>query len=344
MRLPILYNILAILLLCFVVACDSGNVEKESNKEIALDSITNPIKFITDKLSKDSLNGELFNERAKLYVQNKQINNALQDVHKALELKPNEAKFYITLSDIYLLMGQMQKSIKSLKKAAELDQNDPEPLLKIAEIYLINKEYPLCFDYIEKALAIDDINPQAYFMRGFANKERGDTARAIKFFQIAADQDQDYYEAFNQLGLIYAAKGNDLAIDYYNNAIDINPELIAARYNLAMYFQENEEYSSAINAYLNIIDIDSLYKNAYFNLGYIYLVYLELYETAVDYFSDAIRLHPEYIDAYFNRGYSYELLGKYDLAETDYRKTLELKTNYQKAIEGLNRLDSLRRD
>ena len=338
----VLLLFIAVVSVMFFSCGNQKTDDKQSEKIKSVDTLSDPLTQLTEKIMADSLNADLYNERAKLFIQRNLVNNALHDLHKALELKPFEAKLYITLSDIYLLMGQMQKSLNALKKATELDHDDPEPLLKIAEIYLISKEYPLCFDHIEKAIAIDPVNPRAYFMRGFANKERGDTARAIRFFQITVDQDQNHYEAYNQLGLIYAAKGNHLAIDYFNNAIDINPEIIAARYNLAMYYQESEEYALAINTYLGILDIDSLYTNAYFNLGYIYLVYLEIYETAVEYFSDAIRLNPEYVDAYYNRGYSYELLNNYDEAEKDYRKALEFETNYSKAVKGLNRLDDFR--
>ncbi len=340
-----------IVLLCSIVAfsvfiiISCKNEKKHDNQSLAvseIDSLSDPLTKISQQIAADSLNADLYNERAKIFIREKLVNKSLNDIQHALEINSNEPEYYITLSDIYVLMGKLEKSLNALKKASELNPDDPNVYLKISEIYLINKEYPLCFDYIEKAISLDPINPQAYFMRGFANKERGDTARAIKFFQIAVDQDQEYYEAYNQLGMIYAAKGNDLAIDYYKNALGINPKSIEVRYNLAMYYQEDEEYSSAIDTYLSIIDIDSLYKNAYYNLGYIYLVYLEDHETAVDYFSDAIRIHPAYNDAYFNRGYCYELLGKYDLAEKDYRKALELQTNYSKAIEGLNRLDNLR--
>lgn len=331
------------LMLIGIIACDYTKVDNEQAiDETTIDSLADPLSLISRKIANDSLNADLYNERAFLYIQKKLINESLNDIHKALELKPSEVRYYMTLSDIYMLMGKMQKSINTLKKASDLNSEDPGPYLKIAEIYLINKEYPLCFDYIEKAIALDAVNPRAYFMRGFANKERGDTARAVKFFQIAIDQDQDYYEAYNQLGLLFAAKGSDMAIDYYNNALDIKPNSIEIRYNLAMYYQDDADYSAAINTYLSIIDIDSLYKNAFYNLGYIYLVYLEVYETAIDYFTNAIEVHPEYIDAYYNRGYCYELLGKNKEAESDYRKVLELETNYEKAVEGLNRLDDVR--
>jgi Flp pilus assembly protein TadD len=67
---------------------------------------------------------------------------------------------------------------------------------------------------------------------------------------------------------------------------------------------------------------------------------LQDFVKAVDYFSQAVQMAPEYSEAWYNRAYCYELLGQDELARNDYQQTLKLKSNYQKAIEGLNRLDS----
>jgi hypothetical protein len=44
----------------------------------------------------------------------------------------------------------------------------------------------------------------------------------------------------------------------------------------------------------------------------------------------------------FNRGYAYELSGEYSKSYLDYKHVLELKANYQKALDGLNRIDKIR--
>ena len=105
-----------------------------------------------------------------------------------------------------------------------------------------------------------------------------------------------------------------------------------------MFYQETADFNNAIETYTTIIQIDPNYKFAYFNLGYIHLVYLKVYDVAIDYFTKAIKADPAYAEAYYNRGYSFELRGDMINAKTDYKKALELKTNYQKAIEGLNRV------
>jgi tetratricopeptide (TPR) repeat protein len=88
---------------------------------------------------------------------------------------------------------------------------------------------------------------------------------------------------------------------------------------------------------------DSTFRNAPYNTGYIYLVYRNDFPKAADYFSKAIEVDPAYFEAWFNRGYANELMGKYDQAVSDYKKALQIQVNYPKAIDGLNRIDALRR-
>ena len=98
------------------------------------------------------------------------------------------------------------------------------------------------------------------------------------------------------------------------------------------------KFNRAIQQYDAILNMDDSYKQAWYNIAYIYLVYFEDFQGAADKFSRAIEADPQYAEAYFNRGLAYEEMGKFDLAETDYRKALSLRENYEKAIEGLNRV------
>jgi tetratricopeptide (TPR) repeat protein len=141
------------------------------------------------------------------------------------------------------------------------------------------------------------------------------------------------------LGKIYVAQNNKLAVDYLNGALNIEPQSVEALYTLALYLQEHNEFLRAKEMYLNIIHLSPKYKYAYYNLGYINLIYLKNYTDAVKNFSNAIACDPYFVEAYYNRGYSYEMLKDFNNAKNDYKKALKLKTNYEKAIKALNRIE-----
>jgi tetratricopeptide (TPR) repeat protein len=297
------------------------------------------LKVLTEKIQHDSSDAGLFHRRAQLYLDEGQINNALGDINKAIQLDAENAGYFITLADIYLAMGKIPGSLESLQKAEKLDPKNNDALIKQAELYLVIKDYPKCFNYVNAALALNRQNPVAYFIWGYAQLERGDTTSAIRNLQTAADQDQNYYDAFLQLGMVYAARKNPVAEDYFRSAIRIDSTRTGAYYLMGLLYQETGEYTKALDIYEKLARVSPAMKEAHYNMGYVNLVSLGNYPAAIQHFTEAIRLDPKYTDAYFNRGYSYELSGDLMNAKKDYEQALQVQPNYDRAIEGLNRLD-----
>ena len=310
---------------------DKINHENEKSKS--------ELTILTEKINKDSTNANLFNQRALLYVYENKVNEALGDINKALQIDNKNSEYFVTLSDIYLKMGEAGKCNNALNKAISLDEKNNSAILKAAELNLLIKNYDRTFELVDKALKLDNINPIAYYIKGYTYLELKDTAKAIRNFQFAIDQKQDYYKAYLQLGVLYLARNDIRAIGYYENALKVNSQSIEALYGIAMYYQNNNQYQKALDKYTEILKIDPENTLAYYNTGYVYLVYLNEFEKAIMYFSNAIEISPSYSDAYYNRGYCYELLNDFVNARKDFQKTLELVTNHKKAIEGLNRID-----
>jgi tetratricopeptide (TPR) repeat protein len=235
-------------------------------------------------------------------------------------------------------MGKLQKTVESLEKAILLDNENPDAYLKLAEMSIVIRDYKKALGYINIALGIDELIDKAYMLRGVIHLEKGDTLMGIRDVQKAIDINQQYLEAHIQLGTIYAAMKNDLAVDYFNNALNIDPDHIDVQYFLGMYYQETGKYEKAIQSYNSILGREPSSYIANFNIGYINLVYLQDFDRAIDYFTRTIEINPAYTEAYYNRGFAYELKKDTENSRNDYNKVLELHPNYEKAIDGLNRI------
>ena len=74
----------------------------------------------------------------------------------------------------------------------------------MAELYYIVKQYQLAIDYINKALKLDENMARAYHLKGTVYAESGDTAKAISSLVTATEQDNKYFEAFYDIGVLYA--------------------------------------------------------------------------------------------------------------------------------------------
>ena len=288
---------------------------------------------------KDSTNASLLHQRASIYLERGMVNDALRDLGAALEYAPNESAIYVTLADAYLMLGKIPSCLEALQKAEGLDPSNNEAMLKMAEVYLILRDYQNTFAYVRKSLDLDTKNPRAYFIRGYALMETGDTAAAIRNMQNALDQDPEYYQAAVQLGMLLETMKDPLAEQYFRTAISIEPNNDAAYYLLGMHYQDSEKMEQAIATYDKLLVIQPDRKEAYYNKGYIYLVYYQDFPQAIENFTLALERDPDYVDAWYNRGYGHELSGNYKAARSDYQRALDLVPNYELAVKGMNRLD-----
>ncbi len=335
-------NFATCLLFCLLAlsACRSGGDRKGQKQDS--DTTRMRLEMLNQQIEDDEGNPELYNRRAKSLLADRQFDKALKDVNKAISLDARKADYYITLSDIYLLMGQPQNSREALIKATGIDAKDKGALLKLAKLYLIVKDYPNCYATVKQLLEIDNGNASAFYTRAIGLLEQGDTIRAVDDLRQAVDKNQEFYDAYIQLGELFSIKRDPLAALYLQNALNIRPQSKEALYMLGLFYQENGQYEKAIATYHNLAKVDTAFREVPYNIGYIHLVYQKDFHLAITYFTESLQKDPGYYQAYYNRGYAYELLGDYKKALEDYQRSLKIKVNYDKAIEGLNRLDKLR--
>ncbi|GAB4279227.1 MAG: hypothetical protein Kow0068_03130 [Marinilabiliales bacterium] len=335
------YLILFCSITIFLISCKNdsqNNVESTSNDTIVAD--TNSVIGITRLIRENPKNAALFAKRAQLQLQNGYTDDAINDITIALRLDSLNPDYYVKCAEIYLLQGNSGKAKEILDRSLELIPNNIETILKLAEIYLFIPDYKKAFEYLEKAKDINPNHPRIYFLAGINFADMGDTTKALDNLLIAVEKQPDFYDAYIMLGVLSAGKKDSLAIYYYDNALKIAPQSVEAHYNKAYYLQENGKPDKAIEIYKFIIDsLDSEYKYAYYNIGYINMVYYQNYDTAIEYFTNAIKLDNRYAEAYYNKGVCYEMKKDYKNARLEYEIALKMKNNYDKAIEGLNRIE-----
>lgn len=332
---------LVFLLFIFLWVSCRNNDSNDKQKYVA-DTTKIQLESLNKQIVDDISNPDLYNARSLFYLVDHQFEKALKDINKAISIDSRKSAYYVTLSDIYLFMGQPQNSRDALIQATKVGPKDKEAMLKLAKLYLIIRDYRNCYDMVRKILLLDNTIASAYFTRAIGLLEQGDTNRAVNDLMQAVDKKQDYYEAYIQLGDLYAMKKDPMAEAYLKNALNIRPQSREALYMLGMYYQETAHYEKAIQVYQTLSKTDTVFREAPYNIGYIYLVYLKDFKKAIPFFTESLKKDPGFYQAYFNRGYAYELSGDYQKAIEDYQKSLKIKVNYEKAVVGLNRIDKIK--
>ncbi|MGP1515727.1 MAG: tetratricopeptide repeat protein [Bacteroidales bacterium] len=316
------FKILAIFLILIAsISCGKNeeqlDVSKLSNEE--------KIKLYDAKIKKSPNNDNLYYQRGLVFYSMGNTKEALFNVQRSIELNKKEIKYYIFEADIFFSRGEITLAFNSLQEAIKINDKSVEAHLKIAELNLDLKDYKRCLESIKRVIDLDKINANAYFMRGWVMKETGDTIKAIRDYKKAIELKSDYEEPFEELGLLYAIKGDGIAVDYLKSTIKINPKNIHAMYALALFYQEHDAQQQALDMYGQILKIKPDYADAIHNVGWINYQYKKDYNTALDCFSKAIRVDSNFYEAWYNRGKTYEKLGKTKEAQTDLKKAKILK-------------------
>lgn len=302
------------------------------------DSLPAALQRLNAAIIEDPGNAALYVDRARWNADHNLPDSALSDVRRALSLDSLNPSIYIALSDIYQLTGKFPEAEKAILKARSINPDHNEAIVAHARFYLIFKNYDEAIKLADEAIKKKPSNPKAYFVAGITFLEKGDTLAAIKNLMQATNYDNQYFDAWIRLALLYDGKQNDLAEGYFKNALRIQPESQAAWYLLGFFYQENGVYNKAIAAYDTVLKLNPRFRDALYNKGFIAMIIEEDYPKAISLFTQALEVSPEYADALYNRGYARELSGDSEKAILDYQAVLKLVPEHPKALEAIRRL------
>ena len=341
MKIKCFYAISCFVSLIVLASCDndSKTTEIKTADSLANASIPVELKELNKQLLADPKNPDLYHKRAQYYYNTKNFEAGLADMAHVMKIDSSKAEYFLTLSDLYFVTNKTRNAKAALEKCVAIDNKNIDAILKLAELYLYLNKHDKSIECINNALKLDQYNSKAYFMKGMNYKELKDTAKAISSMQTAVEQDKEYYNAYMQLGILCAAKKNNLASQYYKNAIRIQPRSIEAWYDLGKYYQDVSDLSNAVGTYMSLLQFAPGNKFAHYNLGVIYLIGLKKNDIAVQHFTDAITIDPKYVEAYYGRGITYQTMKDVKKAVVDFRACLAIDPQYQSAEIALKKLN-----
>lgn len=279
---------------------------------------------------------DLYIERGLLFKEAANYDEAMNDFNRALVIDSTYAEAFYQRGNLHFRDQVFEKAIEDYRQCINASPEHTGCLLRLGEMQVHLRNYKEAIETINGALRVDDQLPQAYYLKGRVYKETGDTALAASSYQTAIEVEPDFYDAYIEVGLLYASAGSDLAEEYYRTATEIRPGSVEAWYNLAVFlqstgFRDSSRYREALNIYDYISGIAPENATAPYNKGYIHLEYLQHYDSAAIYFTEATEVFPRYFQAHYNRGLALESLGKQREALEAYNKALEIQPDYTPA-------------
>ncbi len=325
----------ALVIVIFIIsACQNPQKQKpeSTSGEGAIDKLTMLIEADPD-------DADLYFERGQLLYNIQSYDESIDDLQKAISLSPGNPLYYHLLSDVYMDYYKSAESLGIMEAATEKFPDRIPTLLKLSETYLILKQYDKSLDIVNRILAIDNQNAEAFFMMGMNFRSNDEEEKAINAFQTAIELNPEIIDAWLILGQLFEKKDNPIALKYYEGASNVDPDNPLILHSQAFYLQNNDRIDEAIQLYRDIIMIDKQYVDAYLNAGILYLRQDSI-QKALDVFNLMASVEPQNYLAYYYKGVTYKALGNIEKARENLEVCLNLNPDFSKGRALMNELEA----
>lgn len=130
-----------------------------------------------------------YNNRGIVRLRNKEYDQAIADLTKAIDVDPKHGLAHANRGLAYSAKKEYERAIADLSKAIEINPNFAGAYSSRGFAHLAKKEYELAIADYNKAIEMDSKNALAFANRGVANSNLGRRNEAISDMRTAASID-----------------------------------------------------------------------------------------------------------------------------------------------------------
>jgi tetratricopeptide (TPR) repeat protein len=244
----------------------------------------------------------------------------------------DRAALFVSRAEAYDDKGDMDRAIADLNKAIELDPKNVTAFENRGTLFVRSGKPDRAIEDYNEAIRLDPHYAQAYADRGVAYYVKGDHARAIDNYSEAIRLDPKHAVSYSNRAAAYKKAGrNDRAIADESEAIKLDPSRAEFYDNRGLSYAHNRDFDLAIADYDKAISLKAEAK-FFTNRGNAYQYKGNLDRAIADY-GDAIRIDPKFPLAWNNRGAAYKRKGDLEAALSNYEQAITLSPRMATAVE-----------
>jgi protein O-mannosyl-transferase len=288
------------------------------------------ISLWEDVARKSPSSSRAHNNLGKAYFEKGNLTRASYHFEKSIANIPKfiEDKFNVKNAEEYLSRKKnlANSNNSNLKIAAEL----VEPHYNLASIYLDQGKLNLAEKEYLKTLSIRPQHSSAKIGLGSVYNKKGLYEKAEKLYRQAIKDKQlqngnNFFPlAHLNLGEVYGKTGKiSLAIIEWEEAIQQDPSLLPAYFNLGTALMMQGEYNRAENYLLKCIEINNKHEPALFNLALTKQKQMH-WQESIDRFNNYIAVTGLKPSALTQIGFSYLNLNDWENAQSFFEKSLRI--------------------
>jgi Tfp pilus assembly protein PilF len=183
---------------------------------------------------------------------------AEQEIRKALNLLPHDARYYELLALIYQAQGRLGPADEAYRMALQQDDVSPSVQVNYSTLLLQRERYDEAIALAQQALRHQTYGKPAlaHTNIGLAYLKKGTLLPAEEHLRTALEYEPTLPEAHHNLGLVYAHEGKRAqAILSFREAIRARPSYAEAYASLGQLLLEEGRDDEARDAFARVIDL-----------------------------------------------------------------------------------------
>lgn len=264
-----------------------------------------------------------YNQRAQVYYEQGKYDLADKDYLKMISLKEGDVMGYMGIGRNANAQKRYEDAIKQFDYVVKLEPNYSSAYSFRAESYIGLKKYNEAIDDVISALGIDRDRKAFYELQELADSAFEQTVAKLKVQKIKEPNEQSWdYD----LGIVYerAAKYNK-AIAYYKESLEKESNIITAS-RISSCYDDLGDYDKALEYCNQAIALDSVKTNCLYEKANI-LDNAGRTQEAIKTMSDYIANTPDEPAGYYQRGWFKDHFGDIEGALEDYAMAITLQPN-----------------
>lgn len=264
-----------------------------------------------------------YNQRAQVYYEQGKYDLADKDYLKMISLKEGDVMGYMGIGRNANAQKRYEDAIKQFDYVVKLEPNCSSAYSFRAESYIGLKKYNEAIDDVISALGIDRDRKAFYELQELADSAFEQTVAKLKVQKIKEPNEQSWdYD----LGIVYerAAKYNK-AIAYYKESLEKESNIITAS-RISSCYDDLGDYDKALEYCNQAIALDSVKTNYLYEKANI-LDNAGRTQEAIKTMSDYIANTPDEPAGYYQRGWFKDHSGDIEGALEDYTMAITLQPN-----------------
>ena len=264
-----------------------------------------------------------YNQRAQVYYEQGKYDLADKDYLKMISLKEGDVMGYMGIGRNANAQKRYEDAIKQFDYVVKLEPNYSSAYSFRAESYIGLKKYNEAIDDVISALGIDRDRKAFYELQELADSAFEQTVAKLKVQKIKEPNEQSWdYD----LGIVYErdAKYNK-AIAYYKESLEKESNIITAS-RISSCYDDLGDYDKALEYCNQAIALDSVKTNYLYEKANI-LDNAGRTQEAIKTMSDYIANTPDEPAGYYQRGWFKDHFGDIEGALEDYTMAITLQPN-----------------